>query len=175
MKYVCLHSDSTILTLKVEISSKSSQSISSCINLKHSSYFSFLILRSFLYWGSTWSKIFLQSMKYFQFNGNVNISLTSWDPVSTAFRMLMEDENVSGCGEGGADMLLVWEEQEAWHRVHIVDDIDNVDIIDTSHLIIDGLSTSGWEGEGGRGVGPQGNKGALQMSCIFFTRVIRIE
>ena len=50
--------------------------------------------------------------------------------------MLMEDENVSGCGEGGADMLLVWEEQEAWHRVHIVDDIDNVDIIDTTHLII---------------------------------------
>ena len=39
---------------------------------------------------------------------------TSCDPVRTALRMLMEDENVSGCGEEGADMLLVWEEQEAW-------------------------------------------------------------
>ena len=28
--------------------------------------------------------------------------------------MLMEDENDSGWGEGGADMLLVWEEQLAW-------------------------------------------------------------
>ena len=38
---------------------------------------------------------------------------TSFEPVSTALRMLMEDENASGWGEGGADMELVWDEQEA--------------------------------------------------------------
>lgn len=32
----------------------------------------------------------------------------------TALRMLMEDENASGWGEGGADMELVWDEQDAW-------------------------------------------------------------
>ena len=37
----------------------------------------------------------------------VVMKATSCDPVRTALRMLMEDENVSGCGEEGADMLLV--------------------------------------------------------------------
>ena len=39
---------------------------------------------------------------------------TSWEPVRTAFRILMDDGKFSGCGEGGADMLVVCDEQEAW-------------------------------------------------------------
>ena len=40
--------------------------------------------------------------------------LTSCEPVRTALRMLMEGGRESGWGEGGADMLVVWEEHEAW-------------------------------------------------------------
>ena len=42
--------------------------------------------------------------------------LTSWDPVRTAFRMLMDwgTGAASGCGEEGADRLVICEQVDVW-------------------------------------------------------------